>query len=397
GARVHEKDYEGGLKIVEQAIARNSKAPVLHLLRVQILSDMGRDEDINQAYRALINEYPNEANYRRLYVTALIGQDKLDEARAQLVKVAELLPRQEEAKLDIVRIDYRLGGAEKAIETFRQLIADAEEPEELEFAFAAFLRQQEDFAGAEKVYLDMMARNGASREQVFRAKNEMAALRLMEDRRPEAEKLIDEVLAADNRNPDALLKRAGLKIDDGQLEEAVGDLRVILNDRPDFVPAKLLMAAAYENKGDYSLAESEMAQAVAASGRAPHPSNIFANFLMRRGQSDRAAKVLTDSLGADPTNVENLKLLGSIRLQQQDWRGAEQVANALKTANDQDEIVSRILGAAYTGLQDYAGAIDVLVAENQRAPLGAGPLSNLIEAYVDAGRALEAETFLKKA
>jgi tetratricopeptide (TPR) repeat protein len=394
GARIHEKDYEGGLKIVEQAIARNSKAPVLHLLRVQILQDMGRSEDINQAYRTLINEYPKEANYRRLFVTALIEQGNLEDARAQLVEVANLLPRQVEARLDIVRIDYRLGGAEKAKETFARLIAEAEEPTELEFAMAAFMRQEDDFQGAEKVYLDMLSRKNTGREQVFRAKNELAALRLMEDKRGEAEALIEEILAADNRNPDALLKRAGLKIDDGELEQAVGDLRIILNDRPDFVPAKMLVAAAYEQKGDFSLAESEMAQAVAASGRGAQPSNLFARFLMRRGQPDRAAKVLTDSLGMDPTNVENLTLLASIRLEQQDWRGAEQVANALKTARDQDEIVSRILGAAYTGLKDYAGAIDVLLAEHDREPLGTQPLSNLIEAYIDSGRGQEAETFL---
>jgi tetratricopeptide (TPR) repeat protein len=392
--RVKAKDPETALAILSEAIVRNAKAPVLHLLRVQVLSNLGRAKDLDAAYRALIEQFPDDANYRRLYASALIGQGDLAGARAQLVEVARLLPRQREAKLDVVRIDYRIGGIDKAEETLRGFIAESDEDADLTFALGAFLREQRQYARAEEVYRSVIARKGAEIDDILKAKNEIAAIRMLEGKRGEAEKLLAEILAADRKNPEALIKRAGLKIDDGDIDDAIGDLRVVLNEHPDSTPARLLLAAAFEQKGDLALAESEMAQAVGGSNRAAQPSLLFAKFLLRRGQRERAEKVLADSVAADPNAAENLKLLAAIRLESQNWRGAEDAAKALKAVADTDEDVSRILAAAYSGLKDYAGAIDVLRKQHERAPLAARPLAALIEAYVDAGRVPEAQRFL---
>ncbi|NWG91207.1 MAG: tetratricopeptide repeat protein [Parvularculaceae bacterium] len=392
--RVNDKDFEGALKILDGALARSARAPVLHLLRVQVLGHLGRTDDVNAAYQGLIKEYPDDENYRRLYATSLIAQNRLAEARAELVEVARILPKRLEAKLDIVRIDYRIGGKAKAEETLRAMIAETNDDSDLKFALGAFLREEKDFARAEEVYQSIMAKKGAEMDNILRAKNEIAAIRMLEGKRPEAEKLIAEVLAADAKNPDALVKRAGLRIDDGSIDDAIGDLRVVVNEHGENVAARLLLAAAFEQKGDVNLAESEMAQAVETSNRASQPSFLFAKFLLRQGKPDRAEKVLAESIAADPAAADSLKLLAAIRLDRQDWRGAEEAANALKSVSSADGDVSRILGAAYAGLKDYAGAIDVLTQEHERAPLASRPLSTLVGAYVDAGRTEDAEKFL---
>lgn len=393
--RVNEKDFEGSLKILDAALARNAKAPVLHLLRVQVLGHLGRTDDINAAYQRLIREYPDDANYRRLYATSLIAQNKLVEARAELVEVARILPRQIEARLDVVRIDYRIGGKAKAEATLRGMIADDADDADLKFALGAFLREEKDMARAEEVYRSIIDAKGAELDVMLRAKNEIAALRMLEGKRVEAEKIIAEVIAGDAKNPDALIKRAGLRIDDGDLENAIGDLRVVVNEHPDNVAARLLLAAAFEQQGDMNLAESEYALAVDASNRGPEASFLFAKFLLRRGKADRAEKALIDSIAADASSADNLKLLAAIRLDNQNWRGAEEAANALKAIGESDGDVGRILGAAYAGLKDYAGAIDVLTEEHARGPLAARPLQTLVQAYVDAGRTEDAEAFLR--
>ncbi len=392
--RVNARDHDAALKILDDAIARNSKAPVLHLLRVQVLADMGRTDDINAAYLGLIREYPDDENYRRLYATSLIAQNKLEEARGQLAEVARILPRQREAKLDVVRIDYRIGGKAKAEATLRAFVAETEDNTDLNFALGAFLREQKDYQGADEVYHSILRKKGAELDNILRAKNEMAALEMLKGNRPDAEKLISEVLAADSKNPDALVKRAGLRIDDGDIDDAIGDLRIVVAEHPESVPGKLLLAAAFEQKGDMSLAESELAQAVEAGNRAAHPSYLFAKFLLRQGNPERAEKVLAESIAGDPASEENLKLLAAIRLDSQDWRGAEEAATALRAVDKTDADIGRILGAAYSGLKDYTGAIDVLTKEHARAPLAARPLATLIQAYIDADRIEEAETFL---
>ena len=394
--RVKEKDNEGALAILDKAIGAEGSAPVLELLRVQVLAALGRTDDIKTAYRNLVEKNPEDANYRRLYVTSLLESGEVEEARAQLVEVARLLPKQNEAKLDIVRADYRIGGRKKAEATFRQLIADNPEEPDLKFAFGAFLREQDDVAGAEKIYAEIVARKDAEMDEVLRAKNEIAAIRIAQGKRAEAETIINEILVSDSRDTGALTKRAGFKIDGGDIDGAVADLRLVVNDNPDSWPARLLLAAAFEQKGDLNLAESEYARAVENAKRAGRPSHLFARYLIRQNKKDRALKVLTESLAAEPDNEDNLKLLAAIRLDQQDWRGAEEAAKALAELNKNDAVVGSILGAAYSGLKDYAGAIEALSKEHAQRPLAARPLANLVQAYIDAGRIPDAEKFLKE-
>jgi len=394
--RVREKDYEGALAILDGAIAKDGSASVLQLLRVQVLSALGRTDDVRAAYLKLVEENPEDANYRRLLVTALIEKGQLEEARAQLVEIARLLPKQNEAKLDIVRMDYRIGGRAKADETFKKLIADNPEELDLKFAFGAFLREQKDPAAAEQIYAGIVSRKGAELDEILRAQNEIAAIRIVEGKRTEAEAIITAILAKDARDTGALTKRAGFKIDAGDIDGAVADLRLVVNDSPDSWPARLLLAAAFEQKGDLNLAESEYALAVENAKRAGRPSHLFARYLVRQNKKDRAAKVLTDSLAVDPSDQENLKLLAALRLDQQDWRGAEEAAKALAEVNKDDAIVGSILGAAYSGLKDYTGAIDALTKEHEQRPLAARPLANLVQAYIDANRIDDAEAFLKE-
>ncbi len=394
--RVKDKDNEGALAILDKALKAERAAPVLELLRVQVLAALGRTDDIEAAYRRLVEANPDDANYRRLYVTSLLESGELDEARAQLVEIARLAPKQNEAKLDIVRADYRIGGRAKAEETFKQLIAENKDEPDLKFAYGAFLRDQKDPAGAEKIYAGIVARKGADQDDALRAKNELAAIRIADGKRTEAEQIVNEILEADARDSGALTKRAGFKIGAGDVDGAVSDLRLVVNDNPDLWPARLLLAAAFERKGDLNLAESEFAQAVENAKRAGRPSHLFARYLLRQNKKERAVKVLTDSLNADPADEDNLKLLAALRLDSQDWRGAEEAAKALAEIDEDDAIVSSILGAAYSGLKDYAGAIDALTKEHDERPLSARPLASLVQAYIDAGRIADAETFLRE-
>ena len=55
-----------------------------------------------------------------------------------------------------------------------------------------------------------------------------------------------------------------------------------------------------------------------AAKKAPQASNLFAKFLVRRGQIERAERVLADSVASFPASEENLKMLAAIRLDRQD-------------------------------------------------------------------------------
>jgi Tfp pilus assembly protein PilF len=390
--RANAKDFEGALAVVDAGLAAKKDHSVLHLMRLQLLSNLGRKEQLIAAHEELIKLYPETVAYRQIFVATLVNERRLPEARAQLAEIVKLSPGKIEPVLDVVRLDYRSKSPEAAKATFSSFVDAEPKNIDLKFAFASFLRGEKDASGAEALYKSLESTGDAATAR--RAKNEIAALRLAEGKREEARKIVDAILAEDARDSDALLRRASIRIDDGALDEAITDLRTVIEDKPDSTPAKLLLATAFEKKGDFEYASSQMAQAVIDSGNAAQASNLFAKFLIRRGDASRAEKTVLDSLAKHPQDLDNLKLLAAVRLMQQNWRGAEETAKLIETLNAGDESAGRILGAAYTGLQDYSSAIEALSASNEKAPLAAQPLAMLVNAYAADGRAAEAEAML---
>ena len=387
-------DHEAALAEVDKALDKKPDTAILHLLRLQLLANLGRTDDMAAGYRELIDIYPETVAYRQLFVGYLMREKDYPAARKQLEEIVRLSPGKVEPILDVARLNYRVDGVEAAKKTLKGYVDAAPDNVDLQFAFAGFLRQDNDLAGAEAMYAALAARKSDAKT-VLRAKNELAALRLIEGKKDEASAIVEEILAADKANTEALLTRAGIKIDAGNYDEAVADLRSVLVDKPDSAQAKMLMAAAFEKKGDIAFATSQLAQAVEDSKNAAGASVVFAKFLMRHDNAPRAEKVLLDSIAAHPGNLETLKLLAALQLMQQDWRGAEETAKLIENLSAEEPVVSSILGAAYAGLGDYGGAIEALSDENARAPLAARPLAMLVSAYLKDNRAVEAEKMLQ--
>lgn len=390
---VRSRDNQAALAEIDAALERDQNVAVLHLLRLQILMNMGRTDELLAGYDALIQRFPEEAAYRKLYVRELVNRQMFAEAKTQLEEIVRLSPGEIEPVLDVVRLDYRLNGADSATNTFESYVEAAPDNTDLTFRYASFLRQEGDHEAAEAIYNTLARSNEEA--LVLRARNEIAALRLVQGQRDEAQKIVNEILAKDSMNTEALLKRAGLKIDNADYDGAIADLRTALNNSPESVPAKMLMATAFERKGDIDFARAQLVQAVAESGNAAGPTNLYAQFLIRRGEPARAEQALNDSLAKAPGNLDSLKLLASVQLMRQDWRGAQETAKVIESVREDDSAVGRILGAASAGLGDHAGAIDALAEVNARSPLDARPLAVLVRSYLSAERGDEAVDLLE--
>ncbi len=387
-------DDEAALDYVNQGLDADPKQAVLHLLRIQLLKNLKREEEVPGAYEALISALPENAAYRRLYAVALLKDRKFEMARQQLVAIAELQPKKVDPVLDVVRADFRIGGMDLADQTFQKYIAQRADDNELKLAYASFLRERDDFEGAGAIY-DALLKVKDDDDLILKVKNEIVEQRILQGDRGGAEQALNEILAVDDRNNDALTKLAGLQIDRQEYDEAINSLRLVLNDDESQTAARILMATAMERKGELSLATSEMAQAVEDAKYAPRESNVFAKFLVRNNDPTRAENVLVQSLERAPSNLANLKFLAALRLAKKDWSGAEEIAGLIDNIDDKDPVVNRILGAAYTGMEDFSSAIKALEEENERQPLTAQPLNALVSAYLNDDRADEAEQLLK--
>ncbi|MEO1015401.1 MAG: tetratricopeptide repeat protein [Pseudomonadota bacterium] len=389
-----DEKYEEAIAAIDKTLAANPDASVLHLLRIEIYSNLEQDDDVDASFRALIEQFPEEAAYRRLYVTTLYRTERFDDARRQLVEIVKLSPDDVDGYLDVARLDQKTGGTEKARATLAAYVSERPDFVDLKFSYAAFLRGLDDNEAAAAIYEELA--DGAEDERTeLRAKNEIAAMLLVDGEREKAEAIVNEILEKDSRNTEAMMKVASLKLLDGDPEGAVNDLRIVIADAEDPSGAQLLMATAFERLGESASAESQFTEAFDATDQKARVGREFAKFLIRQADFEKAQRVLVEALDAQPRDQENLKLLAGVRLQLRDWRGAQETAKLIGEAEENDEIVNRILGAAYTGLEDYAGAIEVLEKIDAGGALGGRPLAALVNAYVEDGRAEDAEKLLK--
>src|SRR6185503_8969772 len=134
-----------------------------------------------------------------------------------------------------------------------------------------------------------------------------------------AEPVISEVLAADRRNIIALRLRASIKINKGEIDGAIADLREALNDQPKSIELLMLMAMAYERGGKPELAERQYADAYKASNLDPAVALRYVAFLKRRGDLSHAEDILVDVAARVPSNVQVLSSLAQVRLSRQNW------------------------------------------------------------------------------
>ena len=102
-----------------------------------------------------------------------------------------------------------------------------------------------------------------------------------------AEPIIADIPSKDRRNTVGLKLRAAIKIEQGQFDSAIADLREALNDQPKSADLLMLMAAAYERSGKNELAERQYADALKASGLNPSIALRYVAFLQRRGDFTR--------------------------------------------------------------------------------------------------------------
>ncbi|MEO1253124.1 MAG: tetratricopeptide repeat protein [Pseudomonadota bacterium] len=393
-ARVMQDDIEGAIDELDRVLELTPRSAVLQLLRIQFLSQLEREEDVLDGYARLTQLFPEEPVYRRTYASALLAREDYDGALAQLRAVVDVLPDSNNAKLDLVRVINAGSGADAAEAQLRAFADANPDNTELQFALSDFLLQHGERQAAFDIVEALF--DSENRTAALEAKNRMSAFALRDGRRERAEALVDEILEEDEANVGGLTRRAQMQILDGDADAAVANLRTALNNNPDAYEAMIVMAGAFETQGNRDFARSELAKAFEASQEDPKVANLFARFLFSEGNPVRAADVLEESLARHPRDRANLKLLAEARLQNQDWRGAEEVANILDNlGEDDDSAALNIRSVALSGLEEYDEVIELVNKGASSEPLSATPLAALTRAYLSQQRYAEARDTLE--
>jgi tetratricopeptide (TPR) repeat protein len=388
-------DLEGALALIDQGINVADDDRPLRLLRIQLLQQAGRSDEVDAEFRSLLSDYPKEAAYGYQYARFLVDEGRIDDVEPVLRDVVERDPENIQARLALTQFVANTKGAEAAEALLREFVDELPDAYELRMALARLYQatSRPDEAYVEYKYI---ADSIPNEDLGLSAKARMAGILLSRGEMEAGEVLLEEVLATDTLNSDALLLRGALKVDKQEYRDAVSDFRSLLRKEPDNKQAQLLIARAHNSAGDVVLAKDAYRRVLdmdPMDGSAPLE---LARILVKEEDLEAAQKILRTRLQVAPDDIRAARVLIAVLLSQKLNAEAEAEAARVAQLPGLEAVGDYLLGGVYQsqGLQEKA--VVAFKRSLAKAPGAREPLQGLVAGLVRLERTDEAIAYLDK-
>jgi Tfp pilus assembly protein PilF len=393
-------DPAGALKFLDAATDKADANVGLQALRISALDALGDQAGVEQVYKKLIALFPQSVAYRLSLAQWYLSKGRTDDAETAMRQYAEDHAADDQAQLGFVSFLNTQKGPQAAIDQLKLAIQTRTQAKADAFSLQMALAQLEFTAGDQAAAVELMSslnETTSDAKQKNQARVQWARMLVGQQKLADAEKLTDDVISEDAGNADALSVRASIRLMKGDPASAETDILAALNQAPDSAGLHGLLAEAYERDGSVSLAGEQYAKAMDLDHDSPRTGLAYAGFLQRYGQFDQATRALEAVRQKSPNDRAVLTQLAQLKLAAQDWTGAQQIADQLQKldGSTSDSTVERINAAALTGLNKFDESISILQSALPSATDRPQVLSDLVVAYVKAGKVQAAEDYLK--
>ena len=392
--RLAASDPKGALAFLDKGVEKHERNVGLQLFRIKSLAALKNDAGIEKVFSQLINYYPDNAEFRYGFARWYLRTGRKDEAENVMRKFAADAPDNVKVGLQLISFLAREKGVKSALKELEARIAEGGGVFAYQIAFAQMTFGQGEYAKAVTL-LNELIKETDNEADVAKAQVLLATMMVSRRELDRAEELIASVLKADATNVDALSVRASIRVGRKQYTEAIEDLSLALNEAPESSRVLQLLAQVYELSGSVELAQDHFAKVAKLERFKPAHAMNFVRFLLRYGKSNQAERVLAEIRRAAPGNKEVLALLARLRLARQDWLGAHEIADVLHKLEDRSSTADLILAESLSGQEKHAESIKLLQSSISDPNNPNSPVASLVKVYVRAGKADEAEKFLK--
>ncbi|MEL6467642.1 MAG: tetratricopeptide repeat protein [Pseudomonadota bacterium] len=297
------------LPYIDGAIAQVPEDLRYYIIKLQALEALQETGEIEAHLRQMYTQFPDNREVQQSLITFYLQRQDIDKAEGFLRELAGDDTGETAGFVTVIRmLDQTRGRDASAAEIERLIVANAEQPENLEFyrslraAYAFEAGRTEDAIAEMQDIVD----NAEPSDQIRRIKGSLAEMLLRTNNRVGGRALIEEILTEDATNVVALKLRARLLIDGDQPREAILDLRQALDQSPRDTEILLLLAQAHGRNGSPELQGERLATAVEVSNAGIRESLLYAEFLLRDDRRAAARNVLADARNAHPTNLDIL-------------------------------------------------------------------------------------------
>jgi tetratricopeptide (TPR) repeat protein len=383
---------------IDRALALEPDAMDLYVAKMRILAQTNDVAGAGVLLKTMVERFPDNIEARSALIGWYMSEGDTDGAEAFLRQLAGDPTGPVEGHVAVIQLLQATRGAEAAQTELDRLItandgtpnADLYRALDATFDFEAGKRDEAIAA------METVLKTAAAGDQTRRIKIMLAKMLETTGNSVGARARIEEVLAEDATNVEALKMRAGWLIEEDRPGEAIVDLRAALGQAPRDASILTLMAAAHERDGSPDLAGERLALAVEVSGAAPAESLRYAQFLLRQGRTQAADAVLTDARRVTPGHVGVLAMLADIALNAQDWPRAQEIAETLaQIATPEADTANKALQAALLlGQNRTEDGLAFLEEQVGKGGDDLAAIQMILQARIRSGKPEEARAYL---
>lgn len=325
------------LEAVDAALEQTPDERRLWQIRLGVLEQLGRDEEIETQLREMIERFPEDEQIQSMMLRWYISRGRTDAAEDYLRSRIEPGDDDPAARVELLRFMARMKGTEPAREEVNRILEESG-AEGANAQLFRSIRAGLDFDAGRRdeaiAEMESILEEAEPSEQTDRIKVALAQMRIATGNPVGARALVEEVLEHDPSQVEALKLKASWLIDDDRTGDALIDLRQALDQKPDDPEVMTLMARAHERAGNRDLMAEMLGLAAEASGNAPEEALRYARYLIQEEKYLPAEDVLKAALRLQTANIPLLKTLGELYVRMEDWGRTQGVIDRLGELED---------------------------------------------------------------
>jgi len=370
-------------ELIESAVAREPDFVGFRAVYAQILVEAGDEAGYLSQLEKIMQLEPNIPGHVVTYATALDRAGRAGEAQALL---AERAVRPDAgAQLRLSYLAYlEANDPDNAAAQYERFAEEFDDEYDIGLAYAAYLQRQGEAGRAEALYREL-ERVDSARHSIA-ASVALARMMLADQRIDEAERILARVRADNPSNQEALLLSSRLAVARGDLDAAIGDLRVAVRDDQNNPALHLDLVNAYLRNRQPLLAQEVLGDALDRMPREAQLLRAQGELAMRQGAFDEVDRVADTLLALSPSDTS------AIELKYRGYIATERYADALAVAGEISSLTPDSgLGPFYEGAAQFnllkPGLAELSYKESlRREPGTAEALSSLVKLQLSQGR-----------
>ena len=393
--RIRTQQPQQAWELLTAGLAEHPTDAALHLLRISAAHSQGRFADIPGYYEQLIDLYPADLHYPRELALFYLREDRRPDALSTMRAMVDRNPDNISARFLLGQL-LAMNTSESAFASIEALLAEHPQTPRLRFFLARLYEDSARYANAITHYQTLADREPDAPDALT-ARAELARIALNQDRRQEADELINRILEQDSTHIAGRLLSAHTLLLDQKVQEATNILRSVLRDEPHNDRALEALGRAYLMSESASLATDSFRSALKSNPLNSLAAKQLVTLYTNKGDIDSAIEVLTPFEAAQVEDIDIERALLQARLLKQDWRSARRLAANGRIGRN-NPLFSKLIDAlAMQGQGQFAESI-IQLHEIVQDPAGASRtvLMALVTGYEGAGKFDEGIEFFKQ-